>query len=94
MDIKKVEGERLRKVEVIFKEVNLTWGMHGYHKPFLYEFNYNGTILVWRTLKELDLKKGEKYLFSGTFDTKPFYIEEEDHIEEYICVTRCIIKEI
>ena len=83
------EGNRLKKVEVVFEEKSPTIGMYGPRKPFYYEFEYDNVKLHWRTSKDLDLQEGDKYIFSGTFDTNLFYRGEEKHI----VVTRCIIQD-
>lgn len=83
------EGSRLKKVEVVFEGKSLTIGMYGPRKPFHYDFEYDNVKLHWKTSKDLDLQEGEKYIFSGTFDTNLFYEGEEKHI----VVTRCIIQD-
>lgn len=64
-------GERLRKIEVIFKGSSNFDGYYG--TTNVYRFTYNGAQLVWFTQTEKDFEENEQYLLSGTVKDHKIY---------------------
>lgn len=78
-------GERLRALDVQLMSIREFDGAFGL--SYIYQFSYNGEILVWMTSKELDIEPDKWYVLSGTVKQHKSY---KGMNQTYL--NRCIVK--
>lgn len=79
-------GERLRAIEVQLMSIREYDSYYG--AGHIYQFSYNGNILVWMTTKDMELKVDEWYVLTGTVKKHETYRDMNQ-----IYLNRCIVKE-